>query len=86
MISPVRVERNRLGLGVGDLAAICGLSPSTISLVEHRKLPRLPSRLEAGLLRLGVNVTELRVRYQESTEQRRRELELQAIQASCKER
>jgi transcriptional regulator with XRE-family HTH domain len=86
MISPVRVERNRLGLGVGDLAAICGLSPSTISLVEHGKLPRLPSRLEAGLLRLGVNVTELRVRYREFVEQRRRELELQAIQASCKER
>lgn len=85
MISPVRVERNRLGLGVGDLAAICGLSPSTISLVEHAKLPRLPSRLEAGLLRLGVNVAELRVRYQEFVEQRRRELELQAIQASCKE-
>jgi len=86
MVSPVRTERIRLSLGVADLATICGISHSTISLVEHGKLPRLPSRLEAGLLRLGVDIADLRVRYREFVEQRRRELELQAVQASCGER
>ncbi len=81
MVSPVRTERTRLGLEATELAAVSGVSHSTISLLESGKLARLPGRLEAALVRFGVDLAQLRVRHAEFVAFRRQELERQALRA-----
>jgi transcriptional regulator with XRE-family HTH domain len=54
---PVRALRRRLGWSQAKLAAFCRMrSTATISALETGALDELPSRISAGLCRLGVDV------------------------------
>lgn len=79
--SPIRQMRERRGWRAADLAIFAGLSIGGVTMVERGELAKLPARLEAALVRLGIDLDEVREQHAEFVETRRRDLELRAIRA-----
>jgi transcriptional regulator with XRE-family HTH domain len=79
--SPIRDVRERRGWRAADLAIFAGMSIGAITMAERGELAKLPVRLEAALIRLGIDVEEVRQQHAEFVETRRRDLELRAIRA-----
>jgi len=79
--SPIREMRERHGWRAADLAIFAGMSIGAVTMVERGELAKLPARLESALVRLGVDVDEVREQHAEFVETRRRDLELHAVRA-----
>ena len=84
--SPIREMRERRAWRAADLAIFAGMSIGGVTMVERGEIAKLPARLEAALVRLGVDLDEMREQQAEFVETRRRDLELQAMRASRTER
>jgi len=80
--SPIRELRERRAWRAADLAIFAGMSIGGVTMVERGEIAKLPARLEAALVRLGVDLDEVRAQQAEFVETRRRELMLRAVQPS----
>jgi transcriptional regulator with XRE-family HTH domain len=79
--SPVREIRERRAWRAADLAIFAGMSIGAVTMVERGELAKLPARLEAALIRLGLDLDEVREQHAEFVGTRRRDLELHAVRA-----
>ena len=84
--SPIRELREHRAWRAADLAIFAGMSLGAVTMVERGEIAKLPARLEAALVRLGVDLEMVRAQQAEFVETRRRDLELQAMRASRTER
>jgi hypothetical protein len=71
----------RRGWRAADLAIFAGMSIGGVTMTERGELAKLPARLESALVRLGVDVDEVREQHAQFVETRRRDLELHAVRA-----
>jgi hypothetical protein len=61
--SPIRIWREKLGLGVNDLACIVGLSRHSVTYVEQGYSSGVPVSWKQGVERLGASYDDLSREY-----------------------